>query len=126
MKRYGSLLCLATDTAGSGFQSRFRKRGFRTFLPTGPSLILYRGHCAAGECRHGASARHSTSEKSAYGLERRTGRGTGRDIIDHAPGAHDDVANAAAGAFIAVGFADRYGKSDIKPSVPEGKSGASA
>jgi hypothetical protein len=29
-------------------------------------------------------------------LERRTGRG-GRDSIDHAPGSHDDVANAAAG-----------------------------
>lgn len=31
------------------------------------------------------------------GLERRTSRG-GRDSIDHAPRAHDDVANAAAGA----------------------------
>jgi hypothetical protein len=31
------------------------------------------------------------------GLERRTARG-GRDSIDHAPGAHDDIANAAAGA----------------------------
>src|SRR4029453_17885011 len=33
-------------------------------------------------------------------LERRTGRGTGRDIIDHPPGGHDDVANAAAGALV--------------------------
>jgi hypothetical protein len=31
------------------------------------------------------------------GLERRTGRG-GKDSIDHAPGGHDDVANAVAGA----------------------------
>ena len=31
------------------------------------------------------------------GLERRTAR-SGRDSIDHAPGAHDDLANAAAGA----------------------------
>jgi hypothetical protein len=31
------------------------------------------------------------------GLERRTGR-SGRDTIDHGPGGHDDVANAAAGA----------------------------
>ena len=35
-------------------------------------------------------------------LERRTGRGTGRDIIDHPPGAHDDVANATAGVLVAV------------------------
>jgi hypothetical protein len=30
------------------------------------------------------------------GLERRTARG-GRDSIDHAPGTHDDLANATAG-----------------------------
>jgi hypothetical protein len=35
------------------------------------------------------------------GLERRTARG-GRDSIDHAPGAHDDVANAAAGVAAAL------------------------
>ena len=35
------------------------------------------------------------------GLERRTARG-GWDSIDHAPGGHDDVANAVAGAFDAV------------------------
>jgi hypothetical protein len=32
------------------------------------------------------------------GLERRTARGTGRDIVDHSPGGHDDLANAVAGA----------------------------
>jgi hypothetical protein len=31
-------------------------------------------------------------------LERRTARGTGRDIVDHPPNAHDDLINAAAGA----------------------------
>lgn len=35
------------------------------------------------------------------GLERRTARG-GRDSIDHAPGAHDDLINAAAGALTLV------------------------
>jgi hypothetical protein len=33
------------------------------------------------------------------GLERRAARG-GRDSIDHAPGAHDDMANAGAGALL--------------------------
>jgi len=33
------------------------------------------------------------------GLERRTSRG-GKDSIDHAPGAHDDVCNAACGALL--------------------------
>jgi hypothetical protein len=33
-------------------------------------------------------------------LERWTTRGTGRDIVDHPPNAHDDVANAVAGALV--------------------------
>jgi hypothetical protein len=36
------------------------------------------------------------------GLERRTGRGTGKDVIDHAPGSHDDLANVCAGALVGV------------------------
>ena len=36
-------------------------------------------------------------------LERRTGRG-GKDTIDHAPSAHDDVINAAAGALVLAGL----------------------
>jgi hypothetical protein len=39
---------------------------------------------------------HSRLVAQLLGLERRTARG-GRDSIDHAPGAHDDVANAVAG-----------------------------
>ena len=38
------------------------------------------------------------------GLERRTAR-SGKDSIDHAPNAHDDVANAVAGAILMVGTA---------------------
>jgi hypothetical protein len=39
-------------------------------------------------------------------LERRTGRGTGQDIIDHGPNSHDDVANSCAGAVLALGHSD--------------------
>jgi hypothetical protein len=35
------------------------------------------------------------------GLERRTARG-GKDSIDHGPGGHDDIANAACGALVLV------------------------
>jgi hypothetical protein len=35
------------------------------------------------------------------GLERRRG-GTGRDRVDHGPGGHDDLANAAAGALVSL------------------------
>jgi Phage terminase large subunit (GpA) len=40
-----------------------------------------------------------------HGLERRTARG-GKDSIDHGPGAHDDVANAVAGAIVLAGHLD--------------------
>jgi len=36
-------------------------------------------------------------------LERRTGRGSGRDVIDHPPKGHDDVSNACAGALVLLG-----------------------
>ena len=38
------------------------------------------------------------------GLERRTAR-SGRDSIDHAPGAHDDLANCVAGVAALMGTA---------------------
>jgi hypothetical protein len=40
-------------------------------------------------------------KRQLAGLERRTSR-TGRDSIDHAPGGHDDRANAVAGAISAM------------------------
>jgi hypothetical protein len=42
---------------------------------------------------------HPKLSKQLLGLERRTGR-LGRDTIDHGRGAHDDVANAVAGAVV--------------------------
>jgi hypothetical protein len=41
-----------------------------------------------------------------HGLERRTARG-GRDSIDHGPGAHDDVANACAGAIVLAAHCEK-------------------
>jgi hypothetical protein len=37
-------------------------------------------------------------------LERRTGRGGGKDLVDHPQGLHDDAANACAGAVVAAGI----------------------
>jgi hypothetical protein len=40
-------------------------------------------------------------KRQLLGLERRVGRG-GRESVEHAPGSHDDLANAAAGALVLV------------------------
>lgn len=56
------------------------------------------------------------------GLERRVARG-GKDSIDHAPGGHDDVANAAAGALVGALPAPPTGKRMIVWSLGAGHFG---
>ena len=52
--------------------------------------------------------------RQMIGLERRTGR-SGRDTIDHSPGAYDDLADAAAGvvAVIAGKARSRFKSSEL-------------
>jgi hypothetical protein len=45
--------------------------------------------------------RHDRLVAQIVGLERRVSR-AGRDSIDHAPGAHDDIANAVSGVVAAI------------------------
>jgi hypothetical protein len=52
---------------------------------------------------------HAKCLNQLCGLERRTARG-GKDSIDHAPGAHDDIANAVAGL---AAINSRYGNYDV-------------
>ncbi len=67
-------------------------------------------------------------EAQLIALERRTTR-VGRDLVDHPPGGHDDVANAAAGALVTamlagargdvlVGYGVGYGKIEWSPHSP--------
>jgi hypothetical protein len=50
---------------------------------------------------------HDKLATQLISLERRTSRG-GKDNIDHAPGAHDDVANAVAGALVTAFSGSSY------------------
>ncbi len=50
---------------------------------------------------------HGRLRAQLLGLERRVARG-GKDSVDHAPGAHDDLANSAAGALVLAGTSGRY------------------
>ena len=99
LKAYGLRTVTGDRYAGEWPRERFLVRGiayelsdraksdiFRDILPalnSGKVELLDSPRLAAQFC----------------GLERRTARG-GRDSIDHAPGAHDDMANAAAGALL--------------------------
>ena len=52
---------------------------------------------------------HPRLAAQLVGLERRVARG-GKDSVDHAPGGHDDVANAAAGALVLAGATTAPGR----------------
>jgi hypothetical protein len=54
------------------------------------------------------------------GLERRTAR-SGRDSIDHAPGGHDDIANAACGALVEVGGTGSNYAAALRAAVGRGE-----
>lgn len=53
-------------------------------------------------------------QRQLIGLERRTGRG--RDVIDHAPGSHDDRANAVAG--VVANASRRRARTVIYENIP--------
>ena len=80
--------------AGEWPRERFREHGI-TYEPAAkPKSDLYRDLLPAINSRMVDLLEDARLFAQIVGLERRTARG-GRDSIDHAPGAHDDVANAA-------------------------------
>ena len=85
--------------AGEWPRERFRERGI-TYAPSEkPKSDLYKELLPSLNSGKIELLDLPRLHAQFVGLERRTARG-GRDSIDHAPGAHDDVANAAAGALV--------------------------
>jgi hypothetical protein len=99
-KAYGCSRVVGDRYAGEWPREQFRQRGVQYVPSERTKSELYvevlplvnAGRCALLDAPRLAA--------QFCALERRTGRGTGRDSIDHAPGAHDDLANAAAGALV--------------------------
>src|SRR5262249_9087548 len=94
--------------AGEWPREQFRKRGV-TYEPSEASKSdLYREALPMFTSARVRLLDHARLLLQLMGLERRTARG-GRDSIDHAPGGHDDLANAACGALT---VAARQGSGD--------------
>jgi hypothetical protein len=83
--------------AGEWPRERFREHGISYEPAVKPKSDLYRDLLPLINSRKIDLLDDTRLLTQLVGLERRTARGTGRDVIDHAPGAHDDVANALAG-----------------------------
>jgi hypothetical protein len=88
--------------AGEWPRERFREHGIGYEPSAQPKSDLYRDCLPLINSRRMALLDVPRLLCQLASLERRTARG-GRDSIDHAPGAHDDLANAVAGVAMAVG-----------------------
>jgi hypothetical protein len=85
--------------AGEWAREPFRKRGIAYEPSEKPKSDIYRDTLPLLNSRKCELLDNRRLISQLHGLERRTARG-GRDSIDHAPGSHDDVANAVAGALV--------------------------
>jgi hypothetical protein len=97
LRDYGLRKVVADRWGASWVEERFLAEGISVDQSADPKSTIYGNFLPllnSGRVRLLDNARLISQ---LVGLERRTARG-GRDLIDHAPGSHDDVVNAAAGA----------------------------
>jgi hypothetical protein len=97
LKRYRLNRVEGDRYAGSWPAEAFQVHGI-TYVPSAkPKSDIYKDLLPLLNSARVDLLDHEKLVTQLCSLERRTSRG-GRDSIDHAPGAHDDVANAVAGA----------------------------
>ena len=88
------------DRYGGEFvQEQFKSRGIEYIVSERTKNEIYREFLPLINSKRVELLDISRLSGQLAGLERRTARG-GKDSIDHSPGGHDDVANAAAGALV--------------------------
>jgi hypothetical protein len=99
LARYG--LCSVTgDRWGGEFvREQFKDRGVSYEISERTKSDIYRELLPLLNSRRLEILDHPKLKTQLCGLERKTARG-GKDSIDHAPGAHDDLINAAAGSLV--------------------------
>jgi hypothetical protein len=131
LKKYRITRVIGDRYAGEWPREQFGKRGIH-YLPSEKSKSqIYLDMVPLVNSQATDLLDHSALLNQLIGLERRVVRG-GRESIDHAPGAHDDIANAAAGALVHVPSASRMDRpagsihieSALKYNVHSGKYGS--
>jgi hypothetical protein len=97
LKNYRLKTVTGDRYAGLWPTERFEVHGIRYEAAAKPKSDLYRDWLPILNGKRCELLDHPKAIAEICGLERRVARG-GRDSIDHAPGAHDDLANCIAGA----------------------------
>jgi len=98
-------------------RERFRVHGIEYRVSDKPKSDLYRDLLPLLNSNRVELLDHRRLVAQLCGLERRTARG-GRDSIDHVPGGHDDVANAAAGAIVTAACLAAQAADEVKFVMP--------
>ena len=97
LRAYGIGSVQGDHYAGQWPVERFGVHGIRYEAAAKPKSDLYRDLLPMLNSARVELLDHTRLVAQICSLERRTAR-SGRDSIDHPPGAHDDIANAVAGA----------------------------
>jgi hypothetical protein len=104
LKSYGVTTVHGDRYAGEWPREAFARHGITYEVCATPKSDLYRDLLPTLNANRIELLDQPRLVSQLCGLERRTVRG-GRDSIDHAPNAHDDLANAVAGAVLLAGAA---------------------
>jgi hypothetical protein len=99
LKTYGITSVRGDRYAGEWPRERFRVHGIQYELSDKTTSDIYRDFLPIVNSKQCDLLDHKRLFTQLINLERRTSRG-GRDLIGHAPGAHDDIANAVAGVVV--------------------------
>ncbi len=107
LKAYGVHEVTGDRYAGEWPREQFRKAGVTYRLAERPRSELYRDMLPLLNSGRAELLDSPKLVTQIVGLERRVARG-GRESIDHAPRAHDDLANVAAGVICMLGARSTY------------------
>jgi hypothetical protein len=99
MKQYRCSVVYGDRYGGEWLREQFQKRGVFYEPAEKPKSEIYQDLLPLINSGAVDLLDNDRLQQQFVTLERRTSRG-GRDSIDHTPGAHDDVANAVAGAAV--------------------------
>lgn len=97
LRTYGISKALSDKFAGAFPVEAFKRNGISLEQSAKPKSEIYRDFLPLLNSKRVDLLDHPRLSTQLSSLERRTAR-SGRDSIEHAPGAHDDVANVVAGA----------------------------
>jgi hypothetical protein len=101
LQRYRISKVVGDHYGGEFVKEPFRKHGISYEVSKQPKSDLFRDMLPLLNSGRIVLPRHDRLIAQFVGLERRVSR-AGRDSIDHAPGAHDDIANAVSGVVGAI------------------------